>query len=66
MPAYSQNTADDPGGASVQSIARHRDSRRSGIGDDVLDLAGKIGSHRFYFFRWHQRKDCEKGDANPC
>ena len=38
-------TADDPGGASVQSIACHRDRRRAGISDDVLNLARKIGSY---------------------
>lgn len=58
--------ADDPDGAAVQSIARRRDRRRPGIGDDVLDLARKIGSHCLYFFRRRQRQHREKKHANPC
>jgi hypothetical protein len=30
------------------------DRPRSGIGDDVLDLAGQIGSEWLYFFPWRQ------------
>jgi len=34
----------DPNGAAVQSVARHCECPGPGIGDDVLDLAGQIGS----------------------
>jgi hypothetical protein len=50
-----------PGAAAGASLAS-----QSGRGDDVFDLARKIGSHRLYFLQSHQRQDCEEDAANPC
>ena len=57
---------DDPDGAPVQPIARHRGSARPGICNDVLDLARKTGPNCLYFLLWHQRQDSEENDTNPC
>ena len=56
---------DDPSGAAVQSVARHRNRPRPGIGDDVLDLAGQIGSKWLYFFPRRQGQYREKDHTNP-
>src|SRR5262249_36451205 len=44
----------------------HRDRSRPGVGDNVLNLARKIGAHRLYLLQWHQRQDREENDAAPC
>jgi len=57
--------SDDLRSSSVQPIARYRDSRRPAIGNDMLNLARKIGSHCIFFFQRYQGQDCEKDDTSP-
>ena len=56
--------ANNPHAASAQAVASHRDRGRPGIGDEMLELARKVGSH--HFLRRQQGEDGQKNDATPC
>jgi hypothetical protein len=54
----------DDSHTNLSPIPSYRDARRSGIGDEMLRLAGNSGSH--YILRRQYRKEGEKYHTAPC
>ena len=55
--------ADDLCDTPARAVARHRDRRRPGIGNDVLNSAGKPSAH--HVARGQKRQDRKQNDTAP-